>query len=183
MIKRSIFYFKRVLFLGLTMLFMSAVSTPDRTGKKIFKLIIKEKIQKIETYYLDKEEFIEFVNTMDPKPSSEQLNAILENYDATKKDHLKTFEELDLDKIGNLKIDRIEYDYQIAKKGKDDKVIWPDAKNYKPINTPTEQIKANLKFYLKADNKEYIMNMELMNYKGKWKLLHLLRPCSIYEDI
>ena len=174
-------YLKPLFCLVSIAIFMSAVSTPEKTGKKIFKHIQKDKIHKIEKYYLDKEEFIEFIGTMDPKPPQEQLDKIVSEYDDAKAQHLQTFDNLEVKDLKNVKIDRIEYDYQIAKKGKDEKIEWPKSKTISPTNSPTEQVKTNLTIYLEGNGKEYTMKLELMNYKGKWKILHLLRPCTIYE--
>lgn len=173
---------KRIGFLVSLTLLMSSFSPPEKTAKKIFKLMRSGQVHKIEKYYLEKQEFIDFVNGMERQPPKEQLDKMVQSYDQAMESHMDTFENIDVQDKRTLKIKRIEYDYQIGKPGKDEKIKWPESKDYNPVNTPSEQVKVNLTYFLYGDDKEYIMELEMMQYDGKWRLFHLLKPCSLYEN-
>ncbi|MBT8258550.1 MAG: hypothetical protein KJO49_08770 [Bacteroidia bacterium] len=174
---------KRTVFLGVVLFFISAISPPEKTGKKIFKLMRSGKVHKIEKYYLEKEEFIDFINGMESTPPQKQLDQMLRDYEEGIKVHLMGFENIDVENKSDLKIKRIEYDYQVAKPGKDEKILWPDSKAYKAVNTPSVQHKVNLTYFLEVNNKQYVMKFEMINYKGKWKLFHMLKQCLLYKNL
>jgi hypothetical protein len=180
LIKRK-FKFKYTVLLGVIVVLLSGFTTPERTGKRIIKHLMSGKVEKIEKYLLEKSEFIDFVNSMSRKPGQKQLNKMLENYDEAQEAYLLDLFGLNDDGWGDLRVDRIEYEYQIGKPGKDETISWPESKDYEPNNSPDEQVKINFSFHLMSDNKNYLGRMEMMNYKGKWKLFHLLKPFTITE--
>ncbi|NNJ81097.1 MAG: hypothetical protein HKO61_13855 [Flavobacteriaceae bacterium] len=179
-IKRK-FNLKYSALLVIIVVLISGFTTPERTGKRIIKYLMSGKVEKIEKYLMEKSEFIDFVNSMSRKPGQEQINIMLENYEEAQEAYLLDFVSLNDEAWGDLQVDRIEYEYQIGKPGKDETISWPESKDYEPKNSPDEQLKVNFSFHLKSDNKKYLGSLDMINYKGKWKLFHLLKPFTITE--
>jgi len=166
----------------LALLVISSMSSPEKEVHKIIKILKSGKTQKIEKYYLAKAEFIDLVNHMDPKPSQEQIDGLLDSYETSKETYLKTFENIEIDDWNTCEINRIEYDYKIGKPGQDEEIEWPKSKDYQPVYKNTEMIKVRFTVILKDKKNKYTMRMEMMNYKGKWKLSHMLRPVYIQKN-
>jgi len=160
----------------LALLLISSVSTPEKDIHKIIKILKSGKTQKIEKYYLKKAEFIDMVNHMNPKPSQEQIDGLLEGYKASKESYLKAFEDTTIENWSNIVIYRMGYDYKIGKPGQDEEIQWPKSKNHEPVYKNTEMTKVKFFIFLKDKDNKYMMRMEMMNYKGKWKLSHMLKP-------
>jgi hypothetical protein len=165
----------------LVLLLISSVSTPEKEVHKIIKILKSGKTQKIEKYYLEKSEFIDMVNHMDPKPSQEQIDGLLEGYEASKENYLKGFEDTAIENWSNIEIDRMEYDYKIGKPGQDEEIQWPKSKDYQAVYKNTEMTKVKFFIFLKDKDEKYMMRMEMMNYKGKWKLSHMLKPLYVQK--
>lgn len=165
----------------LALLLISSATTPEKDVHKIIKILKSGKTQKIEKYYLDKTEFIDMVNHMDPKPSQEQINGLLEGYEANKETYLKGFEDTAIENWSNLEIDRMEYDYKIGKPGQDEEIQWPKSKDYEPVYKNTEMTKVKFFIFLKDKDDKYMMRIEMMNYKDNWKLSHMLKPLYIQK--
>ena len=160
----------------LTFLLISSMASPDKTANKIIKILKSGKTQKIEKYYLKKSEFIDMVNHMDPKPSQEQIDGLLEGYEESKENYLKSFKDTAIEDWSNLEIYRMEYDYIIAKPGKDEEIQWPKSKDHEAVYKNTEMTKVKFFIFLKDKDNKYVTRMEMMNYKGKWILSHMLPP-------
>lgn len=164
---------------GLTLLalvVMSSIVAPDKTANKIIKILKSGKTQKIEKYFLKKAEFIDLVNNMDPKPSQEQVDGLLNGYEESKESYLNSFKGTAIEDWSNLEIYKMEYDYIIAKPGQDEEIQWPKSKDYKSVYKNTEMAKVKFFIFLKDEDNKYATRLELMNYKGKWKLSHMLKP-------
>ena len=174
--KKMVSITKKIGFTLLTLLLLSSVVSPDKSVNKIIKILKSGKTQKIEKYYLKKAEFIDLLNNMDPKPSQEQIDGLLEGYEASKETYLKGFEDTAIEDWSNLEIDRMEYDYKIGKPGQDEEIQWPKSKDYKVVYKNTEMTKAKFFIFLKDKDNKYVTRLEMMNYKGKWKLSHMLPP-------
>lgn len=160
----------------LTLLLLSSMVAPDETANKIIKILKSGKTQKIEKYYLQKSEFIDLVSNMDPKPSQEQIDGLLEGYEDSKETYLKSFEDTAIKDWSNLEIYRLEYDYIIAKPGQDKEIQWPKSKDHEVVYKNTEMTKAKFFIFFKDKDIKYVTRLEMMNYKGKWKLSHMLPP-------
>ncbi len=160
----------------LTFILMSSIAAPDKPANKIIKNLKSGKTHKLEKYYLKKSEFIDMVNNMNPKPSQEQIGGLLEGYKESKENYLKSFKDTAIEDWSNLEIYRMEYDYIIGKPGQDQEIQWPKSKDYEPVYKNTEMTKAKFFIFLKDKDNKYVTRMEMMNYKGKWKLSHMLPP-------
>jgi uncharacterized protein YneF (UPF0154 family) len=81
----------KFIFLGVFIVLLTSFTSPNKTGKKIYKTIKKNKVEKLDSHYITKEELRSLVNEMDPKPSEEQINNVLDAYDSGKESYLNTF--------------------------------------------------------------------------------------------
>ena len=160
----------------LSLLLMSSIVTPDKTANKIYKILKSGKEQKMEKYFLKKSEFIDMVSNMNPKPTQEQIKDLLEGYEERKENYLNSFKDTAIEDWSNLEIYRMEYDYIIGKPGQDEEIQWPKSKDYEVVYKNTEMTKAKFFIFLKDKDNKYVTRLEMMNYKGKWKLSHMLPP-------
>ena len=159
---------------------LTSFTGPNKTGKKIFKILKKDQIEKLERYYIEKEELVSLVNGMEPKPSEEQVNRVMENYDSGKGSYLQSFAENFSDVDWNhAKLDSITYDYVIGKPGKDEKIPWPNSKNFNTEST--DKLKTNVSMYINDSKDGYIIEFELLNYNGEWKLFNMLKRPNIQK--
>lgn len=164
----------KIFFLGVILVLLTSFTTPDKTGKRIFKFLKKDNIEKLEKYYIQKEELLSLINGMEPKPSEEQINRVMDSYDSGKEAYLKSFSE----NMGDLKwdgtrLDSITYDYVIGKPGEDEKIIWPDSKNFNTDDT--DQLKTKVSMFINDSEYNYILHFEMLNFHGEWKLFNMLK--------
>ena len=164
----------KILILGLLFFLVTSFTGPHKTGKRIFKFLKKDQIEKLERYYIEKEELVSLINGMEPKPSEEQINRVMESYDSGKESYLQSFVE----NIGDFNwdksaLDSITYDYVIGKPGEDEKILWPDSKNFNMEDT--DQLKANVFLFINDSENKYILKFEMLNFLGDWKLFNMLK--------
>ena len=165
----------KALLLGVLIIVISSFSTPDKTSKKIIKVLKSGDLENIDQYYLTKEEFVSLLEDMDPKPPEEQTTKMIENFDPGKEAFLESFKK-NITPVdwSNAKIDSLKYDYSIAKPGADEKILWPESKKYQ-LND-ADLVKVAMLISLHDNENNYSMKLEMMNYKGDWKFIFWLKP-------
>lgn len=160
-----------IFFYSLLFIAVSCFSTPDKIGEKIYKTLNSDELEELNLFYISKAELQTLISEMDPKPSQEQINKVLENYASDKVSYLKVFEEsAQIVDWKSAVLDSIIYDYKIAKPGTDKEIYWPNSKNYEVNNT--DMIKADILMYFQDISHTYYINIDMINYKGNWKLLN-----------
>ncbi len=152
----------KMLLFSILFLLISSFTTPDKLTKKIVELIKTDQVEKIENYYLTKAEFITLTSEMDPKPPQEEINNMLENFDAGKDAYLQSFHDnLIMVNWESAKIDGITYKYTIAKPGSDQKILWPQSKDH--IINDSDLTKVTMSIALHDKDNDYSMSLEMMN--------------------
>ena len=165
----------KALLLSLVIIVASSFTTPDKTSKKIIKILKSGDLEDIDQYYITKDEFTTLLANMDPKPPEEQTTKMIENFDPGKEAFLEAFKKnIALVDWNKANVDSLNYDYIIAKPGSDEKILWPDSKDYQ-LND-TDLVKVSMLFYLHDGTNNYSMKLEMMNYKGDWKFIFWLKP-------
>jgi len=173
-------YVNKMLLFSTLFILISSFTTPDKTGKKIVELLKINQIEKIESYYLTKAEFIVLTSEMDPKPPQDQIDKMLEDFDAGKDAFLQSFHDnFNMVHWESTKIDDITYNYTIAKPGSDDKILWPQSKDH--IINDSDLTKVTLSIALHDNNNDYTMSLEMMNYNGDWKFIFWLKTPYVYK--
>lgn len=160
-----------ILFCGLLLIVLSSFSSPDEIGEKIYNMLNNNVLEELDLLYMAKEELHTLISEMDPKPSEEQLNKVLESFDSDRESYFKIFRESS--QIVDWKsatLDSIIYDYKIAKPGADEEIFWPDSQNFK-VND-SDMVRADILMYFQDIGHTYYLNIDMINYKGKWKLLN-----------
>ena len=153
---------------------LASFTTPNKTGKRIFKYLKKDNIEKLEKYYIQKEELLSLINGMEPKPSEEQINRVMESYDSGKESYLQSFSENMSDfNWDRSRLDSITYDYIIGKPGEDEKIPWPDSKNFNMEDS--DQLKADVSLFINYSENSFILQFEMLNFQGDWKLFNMLK--------
>ena len=170
----------KMLLFCMLFLLISSFTTPEKLGKKIVGLIKNDQIEKMESYYLTKAEFITLTSEMDPKPPQEQIDKMLENFAAGKDAFLQSFQDnFTMVNWESAKIDGITYKYTIAKPGADEKILWPKSKDH--IIKDSDLTKVTMSIALHDKNNDYVMSLEMMNYKGDWKFIFWLKTPYVYK--
>ena len=165
----------KLLIIALT-LSVSAGITPKKLGKTMYKSIKTQNIKAVEDLFLSKNDFLELMQNMDPKPRQEQIDMMLENYDDRRQKFLDTyFDGVKGYNISKMKLKEITYDYHIGKPGSDEKINWPESKKHNPVYSTKSLTKIKYSLHLEDREDTHIIQFELMNYKNQWKLINIMR--------
>lgn len=154
-------------------------------AKEQFQLLIKKDFSQFEALYLSEEDITNMFNAQEPDVSEDVLKKALDNYDTNKKlflDECKnsvspqylSWWKCDSMVWDSIVVDSVAYAYEvIVFGGRDERVFWPESKNYTLSDTRNTVCKAVIYFNDGVSN--YVCGINCCYYNKKWRYYSVAR--------
>jgi len=169
----------------------NSILEPIEIAKGIAKRIINgNKEFEIDTYF-NKDELGEFLRSIKPAAPESAIEKEIDNYDANLKEfktnYANNFKELNLSMSGcaeidwkKCSIDSTTYQYRILiPQGLDQKVTWPESKEYTPNSGQMTCCDANV--FISEQDKECVMQIEFWIFHNEGKFYNNLKAPRIIK--
>ncbi len=154
-------------------------------ARKHFDYVIHKKIAGLDSLFLSKNEVLEQLALLHPKPSATEQAAYIQKYDHYKRvfhiDYQSSLSRLKLamtlcDSIqwDKIRLDSITYSYTILhSSGPDSEISWPESRSYSPENSDLTVCTSYV--YFEDEKQKYVCVLQSDYFKGTWRFYSPMR--------